>query len=294
MCVDAAAILAGKASFSSLSHRLAQARAGGATRNMELWAGGLSRGEKLDGSLYHDAKAETQGLQVGIDWAKPIGGGGFSFGVYFDCSKSGLRLADRAVSTDTESTAGGLYAAWTLGKWHLDTMVRRANGHYDISPRNTAPFSMKGDSWGGSIETGLALPLGRAWRLEPQVQLTCQTHRIDKTKNADGRTFEVDRATSLEGRAGVRLWRDLSWRAGMSKLTPWLRTSWLREFKGRTIVRVTDEDPFLNDLGGSTAMIDLGLALELGRGFTVNARGACFLGGKTTGHGFDAALGRAW
>ncbi|OAM89412.1 hypothetical protein AW736_13170 [Termitidicoccus mucosus] len=294
VCVDAAAILIGKASFASLSNRLVQARATNTARGMELWVGGLSRREKLGGSLYDGAKADTQGVQAGIDWAKPLGDGGFSFGLYFDYAKSDMHLGDRAASTDTEATAGGLYASWTLGKWYLDMMLRRANEHYDVAPRNTAPFSMKGDSWGGSIETGIALPLGRAWRLEPQAQLIYQTHDIDKAKDTIGRTYEIDSADSLDGRVGVKLWRDMPWRNGMRKFTPYIRASWLYEFKGASIVHVGDEEPFRNDLGGSTGMIDLGIALELGRGFAINAKGSWFFGGMTTGHSIDAGLGYAW
>ena len=295
VCVDAASILIGKASFDSLQQRLmfARSRDNDKPRKMEVWIGGMARDEKLQGSIYKDATANTSGAQAGVDWINMSRGRGFVFGLYCDYAKSDMDLSNSAASTSTDATGVGLYASYRLGIWYLDAMIRRAREHYDITPRIGSEFYTHGTSWGGSLASGVTLDLAHAWHIEPQAQLTFLKHRIDAAADNTGRLYQTNSALSLEGSASARLWRDFTYAQGARVLTPYARASWLYDFKSASTVTVSDA-VFRNNLGGAVGMIDIGAQLALGRQWSINAAGALFTGAKTQGWAINGGVRYSW
>lgn len=298
--LDAAALLAGKASFASLSNRMLATRETNMPREKQLWVAGLQRREKLSTLRYdtHDtaprADADTQGIQAGLDWVNRFPEYTFAFGVFADYAKSDMHLPRRA-STSTSSvraSGGGLYAMWKTDRWHAHSIVRQARETYDIAAARVAPFSTSGYSWGGLLAIGRDFKPGQRWRVEPEAQLIYQTHAIKDVTDSAGRRYVVDGASSMEGRASVRLAREFPWRDSV-KLTPYMRAGWTYDFDGEGRMSVSDE-LFRNDFGGGGATVDFGLAADLGRGVALHLEGTWFRARSTRGTHINAAFAFAW
>lgn len=299
--LDAAALIIGKASFASLENRLLAARKTNLAREKQLWIGGFQRSEKLGTVRYdrHDtsphAKANTQGIQAGVDWiALPDSNTIFVFGLFADYAKSDMHLAERATTGSTTSTGGGMYASWIRGAWHVDALLRTGSENYDATAARVDPFSSSGQSWGGVVSAGYDISLGKngKWQLEPAARLLYQTHNIKDITDSAGRHYIVESADAMETRLGLRLSREGAWKNGL-KCAPYLRAGWLYDFgsEGRLVVA---DKTFRNNLGGGGVEIGAGLLLEVRRNIALQAGFAWFDTAATQGATATAGIAIAW
>ncbi|MDR0352904.1 MAG: autotransporter outer membrane beta-barrel domain-containing protein, partial [Opitutaceae bacterium] len=290
--MDAASILIGKASLDSLGRRLTVARAVEPRRGMTLWLSGLCRRDEIGGGTYDWAKADTGGVQVGGDWTVGGDGRAFTLGVFYDYAKTDMDLKDSASSSATEGHGFGIYGTFKTGPWHVNAIARGSREEYSVTVPGVGGMDTDGDSLAGSIEIGYEVPIEYGWTAEPQAQFTYQRHGIGDTADPYGRAIRIDSAASAELRAGVRFWREYTWRGGLV-IRPYGRASYLYDFKGRGRIEIFDTT-FRNNIGAGGGLLDGGAEMQLGRGFAINAELSWYFGGKVTGLAGNAGMSYAW
>jgi outer membrane autotransporter protein len=292
--VDAASLLLGRASIDSLSRRLLASRhARRAGADFEVWLDGLYHGDRINKKLYGGSDVRIHGMQAGAGISRSSGDGSVALGVFYDRARAVMDQADGMSGTTTDADAYGVYGAVRLGRWHVDVIARNAHETHGIDVRRRPRMDARGDSFSTSVEAGVVLDdMSGVFFWEPQAQLVFQRHRTDPCADFAGRVYDIAAADSLEGRLGVRAWLEREWRRGL-KLTPWLRAGAVHEFRGATRVTVAGE-PFENDLGGMRGTADAGLAMQLGRGFALNAVASWYYGEIVSGHSLNLGLSRAW
>ncbi len=297
--VDMSSILVGRASLASLGNRMLAARMNDIPHGKELWVNGLYRRDRIEDSLYKGAKSNTYGVQVGGDFAITDDGRTLTLGAFYDYATSDIDLPDGISSTRTESNGAGVYIDYKMDDFHGNIILRGSVEDYDVEIPNTPKFTMKGNSWAAAVELGYLIEGGAEWNVEPQVQLTYQTHSIDDAVDSFERRFSLDSADSLEGRAGLLVWQEYAWH-GILRIKPYMRASIVKEFKGDTVLYVSERyatepaETFENTIGGGYGVVDAGFAMELGRGFNLYGEAAWYIGGKVEGYSINLGLGRAW
>jgi outer membrane autotransporter protein len=299
--VDAAAILAGRASLESLLGRLAAIRADGAARRGGLWAQALWRRDRFDDILYKVARSETSCAQAGGDLVAGDGEGReIVFGLYYDHAKTDTRMAGGVSTAAAVSDGAVVYVNCKAGALRLDAAARVGRDRYEIAVPDTPRFGLRGASWAASLGAGWLFDAGATdWNLEPSARLTWQGRSVDEARDSFGRAFNLDAAESLEGRAGLACWQEFAW-CGALRVKPRLSAAIVREFRGATLLRVGDPyDPraateYRNDFGGGHGELGAGFLMELGRGITLHGEALWHFGGKLGGHALNLGLGKTW
>jgi outer membrane autotransporter protein len=288
--LDTASVLMSKASLGALSQRLAWNRVP-ASHHFIFWLNGLYRNDKLTSGLYDGAKTRTTGLQAGADWSHAGESAVLSFGIFADYAKTDMDQARKASSTMAEADGYGMYGTLKIGRWYVDAILRGADENYTISVPGRPDFETDGTSWTGSIETGMVFSDKTPWRIEPQLQLVFQHRNLADTQDYMERHYVLDSADSLETRAGIKVWRELKW--GNAKIVPWLRGSYLYEFKGDNKV-IVDGATFASDLKGSGLQIDAGLSIQTNERFAINGDFAWYNGGSLRSHMINIGCSYKW
>ncbi|WP_334319584.1 autotransporter outer membrane beta-barrel domain-containing protein [Termitidicoccus mucosus] len=290
---DAAGFLIGKAAVDSLDGRLLALRMNNqAAHRYDLWMAGMHRHDKITSTTYDGTKSNIQGAQVGVDTFFGEDSRSLVFGVFYDYAKSDMHQLRNIASARTESNGGGLYAMYKHGAFYIDGIMRGSREAYEVSVPGTPSFGMDGDSWAGSVAIGYVIEGDLGWNADPEVQLTYQSHRIEDATDMWGRIYHTDSTESLNGRAGVRLWTQREWKKGLG-IVPWLRGGYEYEFKGEGRMTVGGE-PFENSLSGGGFMLDAGVSMQLGHGFSIDGSGAWFYGAKLGGYSASLGCRYAW
>lgn len=293
MGVDASGFLIGKASVDSLSARMMALRLKNQTdHNYDLWMSGMHRHEKITSDSYTGSKFNTQGVQVGIDTVFGDDTRGFAAGVFYDYAKSDMHQRQNTASARTESNGGGIYAMYRHGAFYLDGIMRGSRETYQVSIPGTRSFEMDGDSWAASMTIGYVIKGDLDWNADPEIQVTCQSHRIDNATDQWGRVYHTETTRSLNTRAGVRLWTQREWKSGRA-IAPYMRASYEYEFDGDGLMTV-ESDSFKNSLSGGGFILDAGVSMQLGARFNIDARGSWFYGAKINGYNFNLGCGFNW
>jgi outer membrane autotransporter protein len=305
--LDASTYLVGKTALASLSQRLMISRSGGQDHSFQLWGGGLRREDTLTSDLYDGAEARTNGIQLGGDWnigkavERPV-----TLGVFYDHASSELDMPAGASKSTTKSYGLGIYGSYRTKSLYVDVILRNARDEFEVRVPYTGSFSTQGYSMAASVEVGGVLANKSPWNVEPQLQLVYQRHTIDNIVDGMGRDITIDSADSVEGRAGVRLWREFADADRTLAFIPYLRGSIMYEANGKGTVTflqaITDpENPgrkkdvvFDNKFGGSAGVVDGGFALEWKRGFRLQANGAWYYGDRMEGFSASVAAAFVW
>jgi outer membrane autotransporter protein len=293
--VDAASILAGKASLSSLSQRLLTTRMTAASHKFQIWTNALYRHDKIKDAFYDGSDSKTQGMQMGGDWSRAAGAGRAAMGAYVDYAKADMEQDGGISKTKTgmEAAGYGIYASYMVGRWYMDALVRRAKEDYKIMAPGKPTLETDGRSWAGSLEFGGSFTdAGGLLNWEPQLQVIYQSHDIDNVTDSLGRAYSIGSADSLEGRAGVRLWLDYEWSPGR-RVSPYFKASFVQEFRGGTVIEVGDA-AYKNNLRGRREVFDFGVSMQLGKRISAGAAGSIYFGEKTQGCGLDLGFSHAW
>lgn len=291
--VDASGFLIGKASLDSLGTRMTALRLNNQTgHNYDLWMSGMHRHDKITSDSYAGSKFNTQGVQVGIDTVFGDDTRGFAAGVFYDYAKSDMHQRKNTASARTESNGGGIYAMYRHGAFYLDGIMRGSRETYQVTIPGTRAFEMDGDSWAASMTIGYVVKGDLDWNADPEIQVTCQSHRIDNATDQWGRVYHTETTRSLNTRAGVRLWTQREWKSGRA-IVPYIRASYEYEFDGDGLMTV-ENDSFKNSLSGGGFIVDAGVSMQLGARFNIDARGSWFYGAKINGYNFNLGCGFNW
>lgn len=200
------------------------------------WARLIAR--KLDRSGEHAFESKLNTVQIGIDRSRLDERGTWYFGLayaYHD-GKSTVNTG----SSDVDGHELTLYASRADNeRRHLDLVARlgRFGTHYDSLSGDKGSFHNLAASV--SAEVGWVLPLGAAWQIEPQAQLTYSTVWGDTFNTHYGIKVEQDNAKSLVGRLGVVLAREFTPSAENAGRV-YAKASVLHDFLGKTRSTLTD------------------------------------------------------
>jgi outer membrane autotransporter protein len=298
--IDGAGYLAGKSALAGVSRRLMAGRAENAPHDFQLWASGLWSADKLNGALYHHARAETAGLQLGGDWNnKKDSETPVTIGAFYDRIDTDMDLDGKSSSTKTVSKGAGFYASYRPGPYYFEAALRASREDFDIIVPGAPVFSTEGSSIAASIEAGGVMPLDWSWKIEPQLQGVLQKHKVDGATDSFGRGYAINSADTVEGRFGVRVWREFVLWGGRGRVALYIQPSLVYEWGGEGIVTVRDpatgeSRPYDNRMGGSYGAADAGAALTLGRHCLINLHHGWHGGAKMHGYAFDASLSLLW
>ncbi|MDR1010616.1 MAG: autotransporter-associated beta strand repeat-containing protein [Opitutaceae bacterium] len=292
--IDAAGYLAGKASASGLSRRLLAMRAENGPHDFQFWSGGLWREDRLNDALYNHAQARTRGIQIGADWNNKKGSDRpATIGVFYDYAETHMDMDGKTSSTKSGSNGAGFYASYRPAPLYIDLLIRGSRENYDIIVPGMPAFSTEGTGIAVSIETGGVLPVDWSWNIEPQLQAMLQKHKVDAVSDAFDREYTIDGAGTIEGRFGVRLWREFPMWNGRGRLAPYIRPSLIYEWEGEGVVSVGGRS-FKNHMGGSYGALDAGVSLMLGGHLLVSVDGGWYAGSKMNGYAVNAGLSLLW
>ncbi|OAM88536.1 autotransporter-associated beta strand repeat-containing protein [Termitidicoccus mucosus] len=313
---DAAALLVNKAAIASLSQRMQFERFGNRGHLLELWANGMHRHDKITDTAYDGMKANTQGVQVGADWAATKDGNNFmAIGAFYDYAKSDLHLSGKAADLLAESNGGGIYYTERKGHWFTNLILRYSNGDYYVSVPGRPSFKTKGQSYGFSAEAGrtfvtaLGDPVeghdaradkGRVVKLrkslmfQPQLQLTGQRIETDDTTDPYGRHYRIYNTDSIEARAGALLSQDFQFTGRQQQsLSLYARTSLAYDFDGKSELHVADST-YKNDIGGGSVMLNAGVSVRFTRWISAGLDAACYYGRQAEGYSINLGVTCMW
>jgi outer membrane autotransporter protein len=290
--VDAASLLIGKASLSSLANRLATTRMEDRSHGLELWINGLYRNDDFRGDAYWMASAETSGLQVGGDITTANDSRVTAIGLFYDYAENDMHLKGGAASAHAKSSGVGVYGTVASERWHIDLLMRGSREDYEIHTPTMMPFSTDGDSWASSVEAGYVIAKAKDLAVDLQAQLTYQAHSIDDATDEWGRVYHIDGAESLDARMGLRFTEHFDWTAKITGAY-FIRGSYVYDFKGDSRSTV-ESTTITSDLGGSTGVFDAGLTLRFGSHVNLNIEGGYYQGTALRGFTFNGGLSISW
>ncbi|MDR2674053.1 MAG: autotransporter outer membrane beta-barrel domain-containing protein, partial [Opitutaceae bacterium] len=306
---DAAALLIGKAAHASLDQRMQFSRFNNRAHSLELWANGMHRHDKITSTVYDGMSADTQGVQVGGDWASVKADGNFlTVGAFYDYAKADLHLSADIADTRAESNGFGVYYTEKRGAWHTSVILRYAQADYQVSVPAWPSFTTKGKTYGFSAEAGRVFLLGfgenseenrklpateaarlmivsKKMMLQPQVQITGQHIEMDNATDPYGRHYRIYNTDSLEARAGALVSRDFQF-SSQRTLTLYARGSLAYDFDGKSELHVASST-YGNSLGGGSVMVNAGASLRLARRVAAGLDAACHYGRETEGYSIN-------
>lgn len=268
--LDTSAILIGKASVDALGQRLRSTHYDVSPRQFGLWVSGLYRHDQLRTSRYNESKSNARGIQAGADWtrSKDNNDNTSLVGIYYDYTTAGMNQPGRVSSTDTDSHGFGAYGSMRIGSWYADAMARYSRENHTVSVSGRDNFATKGNGYMLAVQTGAVLGDFRGYKIDPNIRLARQWHKLNNATDSFGRVYEITGAESFEARAGVSLWDEFTMKNGL-KIWPRIGASVTYEFKGSSTVLVEGRR-FENNLQGIGTLVDLGLNMQLSRRVTLD------------------------
>ncbi len=193
---------------------------------------------KLDRSGEHAFESKLNTVQLGLDRARVDERGTWYFGVAY-AYHDGKSTIDSGKG-DVNGHELTLYASRAdEARRHLDLVARlgQLNTSYESHYGDKATFRNLAASL--SAEFGWQLPLGTAWQIEPQAQLTVSNVWGDNFETQNAIKVEQDDAKSVVGRLGLRLARELPL-SGENTGHFYAKASLLHEFAGKTRSTLSD------------------------------------------------------
>lgn len=199
----------------------------------------------LDSADYGtDFHQNTQALQIGGNWLVSnrddqrlrLGVAG-TFGTS-EVTPTANEIEQSKLTVNGRSLS--LIGTWThKDGWYVDGIMA---GALYTGPVRTAErgkvTSLRGSSFGASLEAGKTMALSGAFLIEPQVQVIAQTLRMNDATDVDGVTAEFKASTSWTGRVGVRVAYDVD---GAQQFTPYGRMSLLHTEGGPKSVELSSQ-----------------------------------------------------
>lgn len=212
-------------------------------------------------------KTSSNMLQLGYDKLKMDKDGKHYRGGALDYTDASTSLSGVSGHGDLDRYALSLYDTWIGDKGHYYDLVLRAgrvNSEFDALTRASETIKGKYHQFfvGISGEYGRKLASSNGWYVEPQAQL--QIARVDSADYTTNYGVKVDQdaATSVIGRLGFRLGRDVSDTSNI-----YLKADWLHEFCGDQEYRLTAADgSTTGKFDGKDSWWDVGLGADFKMG----------------------------
>ncbi len=304
IAVDAAIMLANHASFDGLSQRLgSMGLIDGyvGRQGFDVWANGIYRRDRFSGTIYSGARADTSGMQAGIDYTDA--NRTFALGVFIDRISSDTRMP---YATDTDSTTDGFgaYITYRPEKWYFNLLIRVSEGTYEVNIPQTPTVETDTGSAGISVAIGRHYEFENGITLVPEIQAAWTRTNVDNTKdrmpvdgtgiNFYGRAYRIDPIQSTTARAS--LMASKLYRTGKKwEMRPYARIGFAYEFDGETNMSVQTIGELIrykNELGGAWGTLSAGSSVRMGDRWDLWADLAWNYAGKIDG--FSVNVGSSY
>lgn len=214
------------------------------------------------------------GFTLGADAPLPLGDGQWFVGVMAGQSQSELDL-DAGTSGSVDSYYLGGYVTWLDAQtgYYFDGVLKANRFNNDAKVGLSDGTRAKGDydnsGFGGSVEVGKHIAFAGGNFLEPYTQWSAVIIEGKDYSLSNDLQAEGDRTRSFIGKAGVTAGRNIELDKGRT-VQPYIRLAWAHEFAKNNEVQVNN-NVFNNDLSGSRGELGAGVAVALGKSFSVHA-----------------------
>lgn len=187
----------------------------------------------------------------------------------------------------------GLYATWiSPSGFYLDTSYRLMRFQTRLNSAAGLQHSSDGDASALNLEGGYAFVLDNGTTIEPQLQYTW-TRVKEVSLSSDTAVFRSEAADWQRARLGLQISRALQ-RANGATWTPYAAASVVHVADGTARYRINDDFVGQVDSDGSSALVELGLALRKA-GFSTSIGAHWSNGGSLDGFfGGQAVLRYDW
>ncbi|WP_183005759.1 autotransporter-associated beta strand repeat-containing protein [Achromobacter sp. UMC71] len=226
--------------------------------------------ERRDGTVRQSFSGNIFGMQAGQDlYARSTDSGHQDrYGVFLGYARADGNVKGFAMGQDNFAagklsidsySVGGYWTHIGPSGWYTDTVIM--GSHLKAKPRSMAgdSSSTDGKAFTASVEAGLPIPLKSNLTLEPQAQIIYQNTRIDAVRDsASDVSFAPKNA--VIGRVGARLQGEFQ--AGGTTWKPYLRADLLHTLGGNDSVRFNDTTSMTSAMGGTQALLGLGVSVK--------------------------------
>jgi outer membrane autotransporter protein len=215
--------LAWYSELENVNRRMGELRAGAAAAPragvFTTWIRGLGQKLVFNGKATGSPFTEKQyGVSAGADYKFPRMANALCIGGYAGYGRM-ERGYDGAGHSSSDSSYGGLYATfWMPAGWYIDgtLKVNGFNNRFDASAITGESISgnYKTCAFGGSIETGKNMDLGKGWFFEPQVQVAFTALVGKNYTTSSGMDVELRFGATTQLRGSIRIGRALVTKKG--------------------------------------------------------------------------------
>lgn len=228
---------------------------------------------------------QYMGLQGGVDFIRPMGGGAAVFGLTGGYGATYLDFDATGDGIDLTGGNVGAYAAYISGPFFVNGLVKVdfLDGRSSMTSV-AARAEYDGRTYGAQLETGYRFGSDRFF-VEPVVSLAYVRADLDSFSVLQS-TVDFNDFDSLRGKAGVRVGGAMQ--TGMGKLVPYAGLYVVEEFKGDDGVVFSNNGfnlPFENEAPGTFGQAQIGLNFAPVMGFTGFVEANANFGGDAGGGG---------
>jgi outer membrane autotransporter barrel domain len=175
--------------------------------------------------------------------------------------------ADGSSRAKYYANGGSAWVTWQHGASSLwiDGVLSATRYHGDVSTdlRGEDVGKLRAQGWTMSVETGLPLPLGGDWTVEPQFQVRVQRLSVSDFRDKDGLDIDLGTSTQITTRLGAQVAR-----VANPVFSPYGRFDLLHTVGGNPALMASSEawnagDRFQTGRAGNSVRVAAGLTSQL-------------------------------
>ncbi|AWI10299.1 autotransporter-associated beta strand repeat-containing protein [Ereboglobus luteus] len=312
--INAAIHIGTQTAFDTLAQRISLLRLandGEHRIGTDLWVAGAYRHDKIKGTLYDGAKADTRSVQTGVNLVKAPkatrgkrkGGLKYAAGVFLDFTDTDIDMND--ADTTTRTGGGGFYLTYQPNDaFHAEGIARLAKGKHDTRVNGMDDMRLGTNGFGLSLSLGHTFRTKSGWMVDVSERVLYSITNVEEDIDSAHRLFKVSDVDSFRGLVGVQFSRNVRL-FGKWDLRPAFRVAYDHEFKGKngtTVLRyhdagrtrLRDRYDYADDFSGGSFDIGAGATLRFNAHFELYADISGSLGGELENYTANLGISCHW
>ncbi|MDF9831852.1 autotransporter-associated beta strand protein [Ereboglobus sp. PH5-5] len=312
--INAAVHIGTQTAFDTLSQRISLLRLANDGKHRiggDLWVAGAYRHDKIKGTLYEGAKADTRSVQTGVNLVKAPkaargkskGGLKYAAGVFLDFTDTDIDMTD--ADTTTRTGGGGFYLTYQPNDaFHAEGIARLAKGKHDTRVNGMDDMRLGTNGFGLSLSLGHTFRTKSGWMVDVSERILYSITNVQEDIDSAHRLFKVSDVDSFRGLVGVQFSRNVRL-FGKWDLRPAFRVAYDHEFKGKngtTVLRyhdagrtrLRDRYDYADDFSGGSVDIGAGATLRFNAHFELYADISGSIGGELENYTANLGISCHW
>lgn len=312
--INAAIHIGTQTAFDTLAQRISLLRLANDGKHRiggDLWVAGAYRHDKINGTLYDGAKADTRSVQTGVNLVKAgkaargksKGGLKYAAGVFLDFTDTDIDMND--ADTTTRTGGGGFYITYQPNDaFHAEGIARLAKGKHDTRVNGMDDMRLGTNGFGLSLSLGHTFRTKSGWMVDVSERILYSITNVEEDIDSAHRLFKVSDVDSFRGLVGVQFSRNVRL-FGKWDLRPAFRVAYDHEFKGEngtTVLRyhdagrtrLRDRYDYADDFSGGSVDIGAGATLRFNAHFELYADISGSLGGELENYTANLGISCHW